>query len=80
MPEPKSGALPLGDSRIMVVSGLTTNLIELKINGGQRWIRTTVHSREQIYSLSPLTTRPSTLNGGNDEARTRDLIRYRHAL
>ena len=27
---------------------------------GQRWIRTTVHSREQIYSLSPLATRPST--------------------
>ena len=45
----------------MVVSGLTTNLIELKINGGQRWIRTTVHSREQIYSLSPLATRPPTL-------------------
>ena len=30
-------------------------------NGGQRWIRTTVPSREQIYSLSPLATRPSTL-------------------
>ena len=29
--------------------------------GGQRWIRTTVPSREQIYSLSPLATRPSTL-------------------
>ena len=29
-------------------------------NGGQRWIRTTVPSREQIYSLSPLATRPST--------------------
>ena len=30
------------------------------LNGGQRWIRTTVPSREQIYSLSPLATRPST--------------------
>ena len=28
---------------------------------GQGWIRTTVHSREQIYSLSPLATRPPTL-------------------
>ena len=28
---------------------------------GQRWIRTTVPSREQIYSLSPLATRPPTL-------------------
>ena len=27
---------------------------------GQGWIRTTVHSREQIYSLSPLATRPPT--------------------
>ena len=30
------------------------------LNGGQGWIRTTVHSREQIYSLSPLATRPPT--------------------
>ena len=29
-------------------------------NGGQGWIRTTVPSREQIYSLSPLATRPPT--------------------
>ncbi len=29
-------------------------------NGGQRRIRTFVHLREQIYSLPPLTTRPST--------------------
>ena len=28
---------------------------------GQGWIRTTVLSREQIYSLSPLATRPPTL-------------------
>ena len=28
---------------------------------GQGWIRTTVPSREQIYSLSPLATRPPTL-------------------
>ena len=28
--------------------------------GGQGWIRTTVPSREQIYSLSPLATRPPT--------------------
>jgi hypothetical protein len=27
-------------------------------NGGQGWIRTSVHLREQIYSLPPLTTRP----------------------
>ena len=30
------------------------------ISGGQGWIRTTVLSREQIYSLSPLATRPPT--------------------
>ena len=29
-------------------------------DGGQRRIRTFVHLREQIYSLPPLTTRPST--------------------
>ena len=29
-------------------------------NGGQGWIRTSVHLREQIYSLPPLTTRPPT--------------------
>ena len=29
-------------------------------SGGQGWIRTTVPSREQIYSLSPLATRPPT--------------------
>ena len=28
---------------------------------GQGWVRTSVHSREQIYSLPPLTTRPPTL-------------------
>ena len=31
-----------------------------KNNGGQGWIRTSVHLREQIYSLPPLTTRPPT--------------------
>ena len=30
------------------------------LKNGQRWIRTTVDSRQQIYSLSPLATRPST--------------------
>jgi hypothetical protein len=29
-----------------------------KAGGGQGWIRTTVRSRGQIYSLLPLTTRP----------------------
>ncbi len=29
-------------------------------DGGQGWIRTSVHLREQIYSLPPLTTRPPT--------------------
>ena len=29
------------------------------ILGGQRWIRTIVPLREQIYSLPPLATRPS---------------------
>ena len=29
------------------------------IFGGQRWIRTIVPLREQIYSLPPLATRPS---------------------
>ncbi len=32
----------------------------LNISGGQGWIRTSVHLREQIYSLSPLTTRTPT--------------------
>ena len=31
-----------------------------KKDGGQDWIRTNVHLREQIYSLPPLTTRPPT--------------------
>ena len=31
------------------------------LGGGQSWIRTSVHIREQIYNLPPLTTRPSTL-------------------
>ena len=35
--------------------------VRLEINGGQGWIRTSVLRREQIYSLSPLTTRPPTL-------------------
>ncbi len=26
--------------------------------GGEDWIRTNVHIRDQIYSLTPLTTRP----------------------
>ena len=39
----------------------TLDVFESDYNGGQRWIRTTVPSREQIYSLSPLATRPSTL-------------------
>ena len=32
----------------------------LRINGGQGWIRTTVDSRRQIYSLLPLATRAPT--------------------
>jgi hypothetical protein len=33
----------------------------LFLYGGQSWIRTNVHLREQIYSLPPLATRTSTL-------------------
>ena len=29
------------------------------LNGGQSWVRTNVRLPEQIYSLPPLTTRPS---------------------
>ena len=39
----------------------TTDVVKVFVKFGQGWIRTTVHSREQIYSLSPLATRPPTL-------------------
>ena len=43
-------------------------------NGGQGWIRTTVDSRRQIYSLLPLATRPPThLLFAFDEIWTRGL-------
>ena len=45
---------------VRIASAKTRKTPEGVLNGGQRWIRTTVHSREQIYSLSPLATRPST--------------------
>ena len=32
--------------------------VKSNLGGGQGWIRTTVRSRGQIYSLLPLTTRP----------------------
>ena len=38
-----------------------TKVQPLFLKLGQGWIRTTVPSREQIYSLSPLATRPPTL-------------------
>ena len=48
---------------------------------GQSRVRTYVLVREQIYSLSPLTTRPSALlevfvikNRAEDGTRTRDLL------
>ena len=35
-------------------------LLKVK-DGGEDWIRTNVHLRDQIYSLTPLTTRPPLL-------------------
>ena len=36
--------------------------------GGEDWIRTNVHIRDQIYSLTPLTTRPPLLKLYRDDA------------
>ena len=47
----KAGALPLSYTRLLISP--------LKLSGGERRIRTFVRVRGQIYSLLPLTTRPS---------------------
>ena len=47
----KAAALPL----------CYTRLISKALGGGGDWIRTNVHLRDQIYSLTPLTTRPPLL-------------------
>lgn len=38
----------------------TTDVVKVFVKFGQGWIRTTVDSRRQIYSLLPLATRPPT--------------------
>ena len=56
-------SLALEPSCVFLISPLQpkkTSCLEIFKSGGQGWIRTTVHSREQIYSLSPLATRPPT--------------------
>ena len=53
--------LPCHCSHTMAFKFLTRlSSVRIYKRFGQRWIRTTVLSREQIYSLSPLATRPST--------------------
>ena len=55
-------ALPCGGSHPLThMKKEVRTKVQPLFKSGQGWIRTTVHSREQIYSLSPLATRPPTL-------------------
>ena len=49
----KAAALPLSYTRNRSLDALSAAM-----DGGRGWIRTSVRSRGQIYSLLPLTTRP----------------------
>ena len=58
----KAAALPLCYTRAINMSAFVKTMARhfcpIGKNGGEGWIRTSVRSRGQIYSLLPLTTRP----------------------